>query len=285
MKVFPDNRARIMLLILALVATLCATSKAGARQFYSLRMVAVRAFDGYVATTNALNSASFSNGNFLWVDDLDDKQRGEAYRNLKAGGVEMRRVTPDNGQNKDAPGGMIHDWKGVVFIPGARLDDVLQILQDYNRHATYYAPDLEQAKIELRDGDHFRVFMRFRREKVVIVVLDTEQDVQYYRDCATRAHSRSSATRIAQVDNPGTAQEREKTPGDDDGFLWRMETWWRMEERDGGVYVQNEVVTLTRDIPIGLAWLVEPFVSKIPKETLAFTLQATRKAVLSSKNR
>jgi hypothetical protein len=57
-----------------------------------------------------------------------------------------------------------------------------------------------------------------------------------------------------------------------------METWWRMEERDGGVYVQSEVASLTRDIPTGLGWLVGPFVTSIPKETLAFTLEATRKA-------
>ena len=54
-----------------------------------------------------------------------------------------------------------------------------------------------------------------------------------------------------------------------------------MEERDGGVYVQNQVVTLTRDIPTGLAWLIDPFIIKIPKETLEFTLQATRRAVLA----
>ncbi|MGC2466038.1 MAG: hypothetical protein WA517_12645, partial [Candidatus Acidiferrum sp.] len=65
------------------------------------------------------------------------------------------------------------------------------------------------------------------------------------------------------------------------GFLWRMETWWRMEERDGGVYVQSEVASLTRDIPTGLGWLIGPFVTSIPKETLYFTLDATRKAVES----
>jgi hypothetical protein len=81
------------------------------------------------------------------------------------------------------------------------------------------------------------------------------------------------------VENPGKSDEREKTPGDDGGFLWRMETWWRMEERDGGVYVQSEVVSLTRDIPIVLSWMIKPFVTSIPKETLTATLEATRKAV------
>src|SRR5262249_50290822 len=107
----------------------------------------------------------------------------------------------------------------------------------------------------------------------------TQHDVHYLKDSVNRAHSRSSAMRIAEVENPGKKHEREKEPGDDGGFLWGMETWWRMEERDGGVYVQSEVVSLTRDIPAGLGWLIGPFVTSIPKETLTFTLEATKKAV------
>ena len=165
------------------------------------------------------------------------------------------------------------------------MDEVLDFLKDYNSRAKDYAPDVEQCKIEEHDHDHFRVFMRFRRKKIVTVVLNTEQEIWYYRDSATRAHSRSSATRIAEVENAGTAQEKEKPPGDDDGFMWRLETWWRMEERDGGVYVENEVVSLTRDIPAGLAWMIEPFVSGIPKESLEFTMEATRRGVLARKQR
>jgi hypothetical protein len=103
----------------------------------------------------------------------------------------------------------------------------------------------------------------------------------FLRDSETRAHSRSSATRIAEVENAGKSDEKEKTPGNDGGFLWAMETWWRLDERDGGVYVQSEVASLTRDIPTGLGWLIGPFVNSIPKETLTFTLEATRKAVQS----
>jgi hypothetical protein len=127
--------------------------------------------------------------------------------------------------------------------------------------------------------------MRFRRKKIVTVVLNTEQDVTYYRDSATREHSRSSAVRIREVANPGTKEEKEKSPEEETGFLWQMETWWRMEECDGGVYLQNEAVTLTRDIPAGLGWLIGPFVTRIPKETLEFTMNATRAAVLGRDKR
>jgi len=153
------------------------------------------------------------------------------------------------------------------------------MLEDYNKHSVYYAPDVARSRIESRAGDHFRVFLRFRRHKVITVVLNTEHDIDYFHDGPGRVHSRSSAVRIAEVENAGKSDEREKTPGEDGGFLWRMETWWRMEERYGGVYVQSEVESLTRDIPVVLSWMIKPFVTSIPKETLTATLEATRKAI------
>jgi hypothetical protein len=140
---------------------------------------------------------------------------------------------------------------------------------------------VERSKLESRDGDHFRIYLRFRRHKIVTAVLNTEHEVDYFHDGPGRVHSRSTAVRIAEVENAGKSDEREKPPGEDGGFLWRMETWWRMEERDGGVYVQSEVVSLTRDIPAMLNWLIGPFVTSIRKETLTATLNATRKAVES----
>lgn len=249
---------------------------------FSLRAATIRVFSSYVANAEAQNAPNLREASFLWVDSLPDNARSAAIASLRAGEVELRRLGTEGPEGKfDVPGGMIHDWQGIVFIPGVKLDTVLRILQDYDHHSVYYAPDVAISHIESHDGNHFRVFMRFRRQKIVTVVLDTEQEINYYRDSPLRAHSRSSTVRIAQVEDPGGPHEKEKTPGDDDGYLWRMETWWRMEERDGGVYVQNRVITLTRDIPTGLAWLIEPFLTNIPKETLKFTLQATRTAVLN----
>ena len=252
--------------------------------FYSLQAATVEAFNGYVAKTEARNAATLQNGPFLSVDGLPDAQRTEALARLRAGDVQMHRFSVrDEGNNPDVPGGLIHDWQGIVFIPGVKLDDVLKILQDYDHQSIYYAPDVAKSRTESHQGNEYRIFLQFRRHKIVTVVLNTEHQVTYYRDSPLRAHSRSSAIRISQVQDPGGPHEKEKTPGEDDGFLWRMETWWRMEERDGGVYVQNQAVTLTRSIPTGLGWLIEPFITKIPEETLQFTLDATRKAALGQR--
>ena len=250
----------------------------------ALKPNTVAAFEQYVRVTEARNAEELQRGtNLLWIDSLKESERAPAYEALKGGEVKVQKLaTRANGEKIQCPNGMIHHWIGVAFVPKAKLQDVLRVLQDYDHHAQYYAPDVEQSKIESHDGNHFLVFLRFRRHKVITVVLNTEHDVRYFPDSDTREHSRSSAMRIAEVENAGKANEREKAPGDDGGYLWRMETWWRMDERDGGVYVQSEVVSLTRDIPAGLGWLIGPFVNSIPKETLTFTLQATRKAVTLS---
>jgi hypothetical protein len=272
-------------LLLTLQLATVRVVRAGEPALPELKAGSLQAFERYIKLTEARNEAELKRGvNLLWVDGLPAGQRAEAYVALKRGEVKMQKLKIlDNGKAIPCPGGMIHHWIGVVFIPGAKLEDVLSVLEDYDKHAVYYSPDVERSKLESRDGDHFRVYLRFRRHKVITVVLNTEHEVDYLHDAPEKAHSRSSAVRIAEVENAGKADEREKTPGDDDGFLWRMETWWRMEVRDGGVYVQSEVASLTRDIPAGLGWMIGPFVTDIPKETLTFTLAATRKAVTQSK--
>jgi hypothetical protein len=271
--------ARVVLCVV--LAFVIGTSTSVAGPGVELRSATNAAFDRYVALTDSRNNRELQNGrSLLWIDALTDGDRAKAYVDLKQGQVKMSRLdTRENGAEIPVPGGMIHHWVGLAFIPGAHIDDVFAILEDYDHHSVYYAPDVERSKIEARDGDHFRVFLRFRRHKVVTVVLDTVHDVRYFRDSPTQGHSRSSTVRISQVDNPGKSDEREKPAGDDDGFLWRMDTWWRLVERDGGVYVQSEVASLTRDIPTGVGWLVKPFVTSIPEESLAFTMEATRKAV------
>lgn len=241
----------------------------------------IEAFERYVRLTEARNNEELRHGTpFLWVDALPEPERAAAYGALARGEVKLgRRETREEGRAIKCPAGMIHHWAGAVFVPGATLDEALAVLQDYDHHAAIYAPDVQRSKTERHQGDDYRIFLRFRRHKVITVVLDTEHEVHYARDSATRAHSRSSAVRVAEVEHAGQPDEREKTPGEDNGFLWRMETWWRLEERSDGVYVQSEVVSLTRNIPVGLAWLIGPFVTSIPQESLTFTLEATRQGI------
>lgn len=287
MKCWADTAKRrwLMLLFAAAAAASVPGANAGEPGLPQLKAETRKGFQRYVELTDERNREELAKGEpFLWVDGSPAGERDAAYAELKDGAVKIKKLeTRDHGEKIDVPGGLVHHWRAIAFIPRAKLDDVLRILEDYDHHSAYFAPEVEKSRIESHDGSHFRVFLRFRRHKVITVVLDTENEIRYFRDSATRAHSRSTAVRIAEVENPGESDEKEKSPGDDDGFLWGMETWWRMEEKDGGVYVQSEVASLTRTIPAGLGWLIGPFVTSIPKESLTFTLEATRRAVNARK--
>src|SRR6266481_5660746 len=215
------GRASVFLFGALLFAPGLLASEAADPAAANLKPNTVTAFNEYVQLTDARNNAELQRGtNLLWIDGLPEGERAQAYEALKRGEVKIQKLeTLENGQKIRCPGGMIHHWAGVVFVPGAKLQDVLGVLQDYDHHAQYYAPDVERSKIESHNGDDFVVFLRFRRHKIITVVLNTQHDVRYFRDSETR------------------------------------------------------------DIPTGLGWLIGPFVTSIPKETLTFTLEATRRAV------
>ena len=60
------------------------------------------------------------------------------------------------------------------------------------------------------------------------------------------------------------------------GFIWRLHSIARYEERDGGVYLELEAIALTRDLPPSLQWLVGPVVNRLSINSLATTLHPTR---------
>ena len=86
-------------------------------------------------------------------------------------------------------------------------------------------------------------------------------------------------------EKPGGHGERCVAVGTLDMALWDAaaklagQPLWRFLARDGGVYVQCESTSLTRGIPVGLGWLVGPFVTSIPRESLSFTLETTRRVL------
>ena len=218
-----------------------------------------------------------SDGAFLWVDGLSESARRAGLDALLRGELVIDRLTTrDAGQRIDVPDGLIHHWVGVVFVPGATVDQALALLQDYDRHAEIYRPAVTRSKLRARDGDIFRVYLRFSMKKVITVVMNTENEARFTRLGSDRAQSRIYSTRIAQVEEPDTPRERESPVGRDGGYLWRLYTYWRFLQRDGGTYVQCESISLTRGIPIGFGWLVGPFVTSIPRESLEFMLQTTR---------
>jgi len=235
------------------------------------------AFDQYVTQAETrITEARGKSVSFLQFDTVPSAQRAQAMARLRQGEVviEKQGETPSQ-----VPEGLIHDWVGTVLIPRATIAQVLALIQDYDRCTRYYSPDVAQSRLVSRRGDEFQVFMRLKKQKVITVVLDTEYAVHYGRLDATHQYSFSRSTRVSEIADPGTSNEHSLAAGKDHGFMWRLNSYWGFEQVEDGVLVECEAISLTRDIPTGLAWMIGPFVNSIPRESLQFTLGATRKAL------
>jgi hypothetical protein len=135
------------------------------------------------------------------------------------------------------------------------------------------------SKLISRTGNHFQVYLRLLKKKIITVVLDTDHEVNYQPLDRTRWLCRSYTSRIAEVENAGRREERVLPPDTGHGFLWRLHSYWRFQQRDGGVVVECRAISLTRDVPFGLGWAIDPIIQKLPRESLIHTLEATRQAV------
>jgi hypothetical protein len=247
----------------------------------------IRGWETYVQATETRIDSEINRGtSFLSLDSKPPEDRARIQKVLQGGSVYVEQM-----QTKDAHGkeikvddGMIHHWYGSIFIPNMKLETLIQRVQDYDHHSDYF-PEVEKSRLVSRDGDSFKIFLRLVRKKVVTVHYNTEHSVLYRTHTGTRVSSRSAASRIAEISGAGSSTEKEKTSADDSGFLWRLNSYWRYEETNGGVIVECESISLSRSIPYGFGWIVGPFVESVPHESLNSMLISIRDGVARIKEK
>ncbi len=243
-----------------------------------LKPETVKAFDDYVLAAEAAMAGTATQATgFLWSD-----ARPERMQQVRKGAI----IAEYWGEEKlrrplAVPAGLIHDWVGTVFVPDGTVAQVVALVQDYANHKNIYKPEVIDSGVVSRAGDRFQIYLRLLKKKIITVVLDTWHDVLYSSPGPHRASCVSHSTRILEVEHAGTPREIKSPPDTGFGFLWRLYSYWRFEERDGGVIVECRAISLTRDIPAALAWAINPIVQKLPKESLINTLEATRKALVT----
>lgn len=180
---------------------------------------------------------------------------------------------------KEVPGAMLHHWRGTAYVPGATAADFDRLMRDFPDYPTRFAPQVLATRVLAQHGDQYRVLMRVKQKHIITVVMDTAYEVTFGRVDATRGYSTSRSTRVTEIANPGTPQERALGPDEEHGFLWRQNTYWTYEQREGGLYIQIESISLSRGIPHGLGWVIGPYVQSVPRESLEFTLGRVRDAL------
>ncbi|MGH9599672.1 MAG: hypothetical protein ACRD27_07385, partial [Terracidiphilus sp.] len=196
---------------------------------------------------------------------------------LRRGEPIVEQLTPSAGAA--LPGALLHDWRGTAFVPGATAADFERLMQNFAAYPQRFAPEVVAAKVLAHAGGRYRVLMRVRQHHVITVTLNTTYDVTFARLDAKHGYSISRSTKIAEIASPGTSSERALSPGEEHGFLWRLNTYWSYEEHDGGLYMQIESVSLTRSIPVGLGWAIGSFVESVPRDSLEFTLRSAYNAL------
>ena len=239
-----------------------------------LKEETLAAWQRYVEATERRMAREIGDGDrFLVLDFHDD---GEPMRREALAGqpvIWRTETRDDEGESIEVPKGSIHHWHGAVLIPNADVDHVVDGLQ-YAIPPHELQNDVLESRVLWRDGDRLGTFLKLSRQAIVTMHYNTEHVAEYVRPGGGRAWSRSESTRIAELEDFGSPAEREKPVGNDRGFLWRLNVYWRYEEVAGGVLMECEVVTLSRSIPFLMRWMLAPIVTREARAALVDMLRS-----------
>ena len=241
------------------------------------------AWDAYLQAANAAMQARLQPGaHFLWLDEEPDRAE-----EIRTKGLHIGPAGPHI--PRKVPGGLIHDWLGVGFVPDAKIEDVLRIVRDYDRYKEIYQPGVIDSVSHDTDGhgtdgvkDLFS--MRLMNKSVIAkTALDTDCEASYFRVDDRRWYGISNTTHIKEIDKFGTPEQRTFPEDQGTGLIWRLSSITRLEERDGGVYAELEAIALSRDIPAAFRLFVTPIVRRVSRDSLATSLHQTRVAIDTAK--
>jgi len=247
-----------------------------------LKPETVEAWNVYVQTTEKrIEDELYSKNGFLIMDFQSKDKVLLERKQLASGDITIKEMEPtdNDGDKIKIPSGKIHHWRGGIFIPGVDLDFILSRVED-PKSADIGQEDVIESRVLERSPEGFKLFLKLQRSKIVTVVYNTEHRIRFKRHNQMKASSTSVATKIAEVERLDGNKELEKPEGDDHGFLWRMNSYWRYEQTKGGVIVECESLTLSRTIPKLLDYMISPIINRIARESLERTLESMRKRML-----
>jgi hypothetical protein len=206
-------------------------------------------------------------------------ERPEEKAKVRDGEFAVWEVTPS--QSSQITDGMVHDWAGAMYLPGAKVAEVVHTLGDWKNQKNFY-PEVIESKLISRNGDTAMGFWRLKRTKFVTVVLDVDlaSKVTTYPNGLTTVTTHT--TRVSEVLNPGEKNEKIQRDGEGHGYLWAFDAFWTLRQDAGGVYAECRTVSLSRTIPPAVAWMVGPLINTMPRESLLTTLRGTRTAISGS---
>lgn len=261
----------------ALIHLLIIFAAVGASHAAELNQQALAAWETYIAGAKLhMQERVTGKSPFLWVDE--DPRRKQQ---LNAGEIVVEPI--GKGNPISVPHGLIHHWIGAVFIPGAKIQELSDVVGDYGRYSVIYHPTLIKAELldSASDEQKFSIVW-VQRILLVTAAFYTELNWKYFAMNSRQGYMTFSTTRVQQIEHYGEKDERRLAPDEGSGYLWRLVSFARFEERDGGLYLELEVIGLSKDIPGSLRFLLKPVIDHVPRQALATKLEQTRQAIRSS---
>jgi hypothetical protein len=261
---------------MTLELTLFAVGIPGVLSAVQLQDETLRAWDDYIQKADSSMQTRLDGRQpFLWVDEEPDR-RGR----LKRGDI---LVAPFNGRGiQRVANGLIHDWIGAVFIPNATIQRLRAVVHDYDRYKEFYKPVVTDSKLlACTDADQKFSMVWQKRVLFVSAAIEGEYEAHDFAAGARRGYNIANTTRIQEIGDYRQTGEHLLPPGQGNGFVWRLHSIAKYEERDEGVYLELEAIALTRDIPPAIRWMVGPVVNRLSINSLATSLRETRYAVNS----
>jgi hypothetical protein len=240
----------------------------------SLEPATSKAWEEYIESANKRMEQRAAPGKFfLWVDEMPDRLAA-----VRAGEIVVSPIGPQN--PKKVASGLIHDWIGAAFIPRVTLNDVMAVARDYARYKEVYQPTVVDSKAIATGETKDRYSMLLMNKSPFLkTAFDSDYESSYVQVDDRRAYSVTRTTRVQEIEEYGSPAQRLLREGEGSGVLWRLFGITRFVQRDGGVYVELEVIGLSRDIPASLRWLVEPIVRRVSRASLSVSLRQTESAV------
>ena len=236
-----------------------------------LKQKTLQAWEAYVQSTNlAMEQRAAGRSPFLWVDESPD-----LLRRVRSG-----ELVVSNRDHADVPSGLIHHWVGAMFLPGVTLDEVNAVFNDYDHYPDFYRPRVVKVKVLTQTDDYQKITMLVVQKAFGVTgAVEVDNEVRIMKLDARRVYSLSTATRVQEIVNYGEPDQRLPSENHGPGYVWRTVSMNRLEQRDGGVYIEMEMVSLSRGIPIGLGWLIKPLIEHMPRTVMLDTLKDTRNAL------
>jgi hypothetical protein len=264
---FRAPKLKLMLLVAVILLPVRA-------QAANLKTETVAAWDEYIqAVSVTLRDRVRPGGRFLWTYEASERM-------TKVHSGEIVVASAPGPNPRKVPGGLIHHWIAAAFLPNVKLDDVLEVTEDYDRYKEYYRPSVIASKAVARDDSNDYFSMQLMNKAFFLkTTLDADYQTTNVRLDDRHFYSVSRTTRIQEIEDYGGPNQHRMPEGQGGGYIWKLFSIGRLDQRDGGVYIELEAIALSRDIPAAVRFVVDPIVRSVSRSALLTSLTQTEDAV------